>query len=165
MAVTAEITGLRYGGRVPQSYKKLLKLRGVGPKIAHLLRSVSFGMDDTGIVVDTHVHRIATMLGWVPGGNTATPETTRVALETWVPRGEWTAFTLSVVWFGQATQRVNFEQDFYRFAKEQQQGGDSEEEASSVMSTARNIVVRLKQGQALTCPWDNSARLGSGNSS
>ena len=93
LSVTAEITGPSYNGLVPQSYEELLSLRGVGPKIAHLLRSVSFGLDSTGIVVDTHVHRIATTLGWVEGG-TSTREEPRVALEKWVPSGEWTKFTL-----------------------------------------------------------------------
>ena len=53
------------GGQVPSSYEGLLALEGVGPKIAHLMRSVAFGESDAGIVVDTHVLRVATLLGWV----------------------------------------------------------------------------------------------------
>lgn len=39
----------------------------------------------TGIGVDTHVHRIANRLKWVPKP-TKSPEETRVALESWLPR-------------------------------------------------------------------------------
>ena len=39
----------------------------------------------TGIGVDTHVHRIANRLKWVPKP-TRSPEETRVILESWLPR-------------------------------------------------------------------------------
>ena len=42
---------MRHGGRVPFSYSDLIALYGVGPKIAHLMRSVAFGHNGTGIVV------------------------------------------------------------------------------------------------------------------
>ena len=91
--------------RVPSDYSSLVALPGVGPKIAHLMRSVAFGVDETGIVVDTHVSRIATRLGWVActaqGKARGGAEGARRALEAWVPRGEWMAFTLAVVGFGQ----------------------------------------------------------------
>ena len=87
--------------RVPSDYKSLIALPGVGPKIAHLMRSVAFGVDETGIVVDTHVAKIATRLRWVPPRPRGGAEGIRKSLEVWVPRGEWTAFTLSVVGFGQ----------------------------------------------------------------
>mmetsp|Transcript_764 Transcript_764/g.1661 ORF Transcript_764/g.1661 Transcript_764/m.1661 type:complete len:669 (+) Transcript_764:184-2190(+) len=54
----------KWGGKVPEEYRDLISLPGVGPKIANLMRSVSFGRSDAGIVVDTHVHRIASLLGW-----------------------------------------------------------------------------------------------------
>ena len=43
---------------------------GVGPKIANLMLSVAFGEadgDGAGIVVDTHVNRVARQLGWASG--------------------------------------------------------------------------------------------------
>ena len=60
----AERARRRGGGGVPTSYEGLLEMEGVGPKIAHLMRSVAFGEGDAGIVVDTHVLRVATRLGW-----------------------------------------------------------------------------------------------------
>jgi hypothetical protein len=54
----------RFGGRVPEDIASLETLPGVGPKISRLLASVAFGRTDGGIVVDTHVHRVAGRLGW-----------------------------------------------------------------------------------------------------
>jgi endonuclease-3 len=41
-----------------------------------------------GIGVDVHVHRISHRLGWLPY-DTKTPEQTRLALESWLPRDLW----------------------------------------------------------------------------
>ena len=46
---------VRASGRVPCSYEGLVALPGVGAKIGHLMRSVAFSDDGSGIVVDTHV--------------------------------------------------------------------------------------------------------------
>jgi endonuclease III len=51
-----------------------------------------------GIGVDTHVHRIANLLGWV---NTTTPEKTRVQLEGWLPTEYWAQVNVLLVGFGQ----------------------------------------------------------------
>lgn len=91
---------------VPSSYEALVELPGVGPKIANLMLSVAFGEaggDGAGIVVDTHVHRVARQLGWASGRGGA--EATRRQLEQWVPRGTWADFTTAVVGFGQLVQR------------------------------------------------------------
>lgn len=93
---------VRHNGRVPSTYDGLLALEGVGPKIAHLMRSVAFGQSDAGIVVDTHVHRVAARLGWVDAPTAAAgPEAVRSSLEAWVPLEERVAFSLNVVGFGQ----------------------------------------------------------------
>ena len=91
---------------VPCSYEALVELPGVGPKIANLMLSVAFGEadgDGAGIVVDTHVNRVARQLGWASGRGGA--EATRHQLERWVPRGTWADFTTAVVGFGQLVQR------------------------------------------------------------
>jgi endonuclease III len=48
--------------------------------------------------VDTHVHRIANLLKWV---DAATPEKTRVALESWLPTEYWGPINPLLVGFGQ----------------------------------------------------------------
>ncbi|PWZ43629.1 Endonuclease III 1, chloroplastic [Zea mays] len=54
----------RFGGDIPDSLNELLALRGVGPKMAHLVMSIAW-KNTQGICVDTHVHRISNRLGWV----------------------------------------------------------------------------------------------------
>lgn len=51
-----------HGGEVPREMEKLTALPGVGRKTANVIRGVAFGEAD-GVVVDTHVKRIAKRLG------------------------------------------------------------------------------------------------------
>ena len=53
-----------YDGKVPNSLKDLLKLRGVGRKTATAVLANAFGIIDQGITVDTHMMRITKRLGW-----------------------------------------------------------------------------------------------------
>jgi endonuclease III len=50
-----------FDGRVPTSIEDLTTLPGVGRKTANVVRGVAFGLAD-GVVVDTHVKRIARRL-------------------------------------------------------------------------------------------------------
>ncbi len=52
----------RHGGEVPRDPEALTALPGVGRKTANVVRGVVFGEAD-GVVVDTHVKRIAKRLG------------------------------------------------------------------------------------------------------
>jgi len=52
----------RHGGEVPSAMADLLELPGVARKTANVVRGVAFGLAD-GVVVDTHVRRIAGRLG------------------------------------------------------------------------------------------------------
>ncbi|MBC7287649.1 MAG: endonuclease III [Armatimonadetes bacterium] len=55
----------QFGGRVPDNMDDLLKLPGVSRKTANVVLTAGFGVP-SGIVVDTHVHRVAIRLGLVP---------------------------------------------------------------------------------------------------
>ena len=150
--VTSAVLG-RFGGDVPRTYKGLVSLPGVGPKIAHLMSSVAFGAGDgTGIVVDTHVHRVARKLGWVDAEEATRrgPEETRKQLEHWVPRGEWTDFSLAVVGFGQFTQRAGqWWRDFLLFVAREHGGEDSPQS-----ELAASIVARMKDElEEEACAW------------
>ena len=85
-----------YGGKVPRSIEELLNLPGVGRKTANLVLTVGFG--DYGICVDTHVHRISNLWGYVA---TRTPEETEFALRKKLPRRHWKTFNDILVTFGQ----------------------------------------------------------------
>jgi endonuclease-3 len=52
----------RHGGEVPRDMDALTALPGVGRKTANVVRGIAFGEAD-GVVVDTHVKRIAFRLG------------------------------------------------------------------------------------------------------
>jgi len=53
----------KHDGQVPTDFEALLALPGVGRKTANVLMGVGFGVP-TGVVVDTHVQRVAQRLGW-----------------------------------------------------------------------------------------------------
>jgi len=95
-----------YGGSVPADFDKLILLPGVGPKMANLVMSCAFGKS-SGICVDTHVHRISSVLGWGCTKCKPTcknPEHTRQVLENWVPHEMWREFTYMLVGLGQMQQ-------------------------------------------------------------
>ncbi|MDP1710149.1 MAG: endonuclease III [bacterium] len=73
-----------YGGVVPKTREELMKLPGVGRKTANLVLNRAFGIP--AIAVDTHVHRISNLLGWV---NTKTPEQTEKELIKVLPKKYW----------------------------------------------------------------------------
>ncbi|MDR1728078.1 MAG: endonuclease III [Acidobacteriota bacterium] len=85
-----------FGGSVPRSLDDLLTLPGVGRKTANLVLTVGFG--DYGICVDTHVHRIFNLWGYVA---TKTPEETEFALRAKLPRKHWIPINDILVAFGQ----------------------------------------------------------------
>lgn len=88
-----------YQDDIPATIEELVKLPGVGPKMAHITMNVAWNKL-SGIGVDTHVHRISNRLGWVKKA-TSIPEQTRIALESWLPREEWSEINVLLVGFGQ----------------------------------------------------------------
>nr|XP_015215439.1 PREDICTED: endonuclease III-like protein 1 [Lepisosteus oculatus] len=96
---TTEILQNQYDGDIPDNVADLIRLPGIGPKMAHLIMNIAW-RKVSGIGVDTHVHRIANRLGWVKK-STKTPEETRVALEDWLPRDLWSEINWLLVGFGQ----------------------------------------------------------------
>jgi endonuclease-3 len=69
---------------VPKTREELEKLPGVGRKTANLTLNRAFGIP--AIAVDTHVHRISNLLGWV---KTKTPEQTEKELTKIIPVKYW----------------------------------------------------------------------------
>lgn len=85
-----------FGGKVPQSMDEILTLPGVARKTANVVLGTAFGMS-TGVVVDTHVFRIARRLKLSEG---KTPENVEQDLIRIVPKERWIAFSHQVIWFG-----------------------------------------------------------------
>jgi endonuclease-3 len=74
-----------FNGKIPNTREGLMKLPGVGRKTANLVLNRAFGKP--AIAVDTHVHRISNILGWV---NTKAPEKTELELMKILPKKYWT---------------------------------------------------------------------------
>jgi endonuclease III len=73
-----------FKGIVPSTREELVTLPGVGRKTANLVLNRAFGIP--AIAVDTHVHRITNLLGWV---KTRTPEQTEKELIKILPKKYW----------------------------------------------------------------------------
>ncbi len=84
-----------YGGIVPKTLEELVKLPGVGRKTANVVLGAAFGIP--GIVVDTHVSRIAGRLGFTAQSDPAKIEQDLMKL---IPKKDWSDFSLLLVYFG-----------------------------------------------------------------
>lgn len=93
----AQICERDYNGDIPRTLEDLLKLRGVGMKMATLCMGSAWN-EQIGIGVDVHVHRISNRLGWV---NTKNPDATEVELQKVFPKELWEPLNETIVGFGQ----------------------------------------------------------------
>ncbi|KAJ2608322.1 alpha,alpha-trehalase nth1 [Coemansia sp. RSA 1365] len=93
----------QYDGDIPRTVPQLLSLPGVGPKMAYIAMHAAW-QDTQGIGVDTHVLRITHRLGWVEE-SAKSPEATRHALESWMPRSLWREINPLLVGLGQTVCR------------------------------------------------------------
>ncbi len=87
-----------FGGKVPGRMEDLLSLPGVARKTANVVLGVWFGKAE-GVVVDTHVFRIAHRLGLAPKKNPARTEARLMAL---LPRTHWVAFSHRIILHGRS---------------------------------------------------------------
>lgn len=87
----------RFGGQIPSPMEDLVTLPGVGRKTANVLRGHVFG--EPGMVVDTHVRRLARRLGLSRHGD---PDKIERDLCELVPPAEWTAFSMRLILHGRA---------------------------------------------------------------
>lgn len=76
----------RHGGEIPSTMDELTALPGVGRKTANVILGNAFGQNE-GVVVDTHVTRLANRLGLTTQQDAVKIETDLMRL---VPRERWT---------------------------------------------------------------------------
>lgn len=86
----------RHGGQVPRTMEELTALDGVGRKTANVVLGNAFGLNE-GIVVDTHVRRVAQRLGLTRQKD---PDKIEQELMQQVPRDQWTQFSHWLIWHG-----------------------------------------------------------------
>lgn len=89
-----------YDGQIPDEIDDLVKLPGVGRKTANLVRAVAFNLP--AICVDTHVHRIMNIWGYV---DTKNPLETEMALRNKLPQKYWIPVNSVLVSWGQSVCR------------------------------------------------------------
>jgi endonuclease-3 len=97
-ACCAELVA-RYGGEVPADMAALVRLPGVGRKTANVILGNAFEMAE-GIVVDTHVRRLAGRLGLTQHRD---PDKIEQDLLQVVPREDWVAIGHLLIVHGRRT--------------------------------------------------------------
>ncbi len=88
----------RFNEQVPQTMEELLTLPGVGRKTANVILGNAFGRP--GIVVDTHVKRVAKRLGLTKSDN---PDRVEEDLQQLMPRSQWTTVSQRLLLHGRYT--------------------------------------------------------------
>ena len=85
-----------FGGEVPQTLAELITIPGAARKTANVVLGVCFGKAE-GVVVDTHVFRIARRLELAKGD---TPEKVEQELMQVLPRERWIGFSHQIIQHG-----------------------------------------------------------------
>lgn len=89
----------RFGGEVPQTVAELVTLPGVARKTANVVLNTVWDIP-SGIIVDTHVQRLAPRMGL---SRQSKPEDIERDLMAIVPEDQWTYFGPAMVLFGRYT--------------------------------------------------------------
>jgi endonuclease-3 len=86
----------RHGSEVPRTMEEMLDLPGVARKTANVVLGTAYGLA-TGVVVDTHVHRLSRRLGLTREDDPKKIERDLMAL---LPEEEWVGFAHRLIWHG-----------------------------------------------------------------
>lgn len=86
----------KHGGAVPRTMDELHALDGVGRKTANVVLGNAFATN-VGVVVDTHVTRLANRLGLTKQSDAVKIEQDLMTL---VPQEQWTLFSHWLIWHG-----------------------------------------------------------------
>ena len=85
-----------FNGQVPQSMEQLLTLPGVARKTANVVLGTAFGIA-SGVVVDTHVTRLAQRLDLTKNEDPKKIEQDLMAV---IPQDRWILFSHQLIWHG-----------------------------------------------------------------
>lgn len=96
---TARAIVERHGGEVPRELDALVKLPGVARKTANVVLGTAYGIA-SGVVVDTHVERVATRLGFV---DVEGPVAIEQMLMARVPKKRWVLLAHQLILHGRQT--------------------------------------------------------------
>ncbi len=85
----------RFGGEIPDRMEDLVTIPGVGRKTANVILGHVFGRP--GMVVDTHVRRLARRMGFT---RNADPVKIEADLQRLMPPAQWTPFSMRLILHG-----------------------------------------------------------------
>jgi endonuclease III len=93
---TATMIVEKFGGEVPRTLAELVTLPGVARKTASVVLGTAYGLAE-GVVVDTHVQRLAMRLGL-----TRSPDVKKIELDLMkvIPHENWIRFSHQLIWHG-----------------------------------------------------------------
>lgn len=86
----------KFGGEVPRTMEEILTLPGVARKTANVVLGTAYGIP-SGIVVDTHVQRIANRLDLTRNEDPKKIEQDLIQL---IPKEKWIQFSHQIIWHG-----------------------------------------------------------------
>ncbi len=86
----------KFGGQVPRTMEEMLTLPGVARKTANVVLGTAYGIP-SGIVVDTHVQRLANRLDLTRNED---PKKIEQDLMQVIPRDKWIKFSHQIIWHG-----------------------------------------------------------------
>jgi len=88
-----------HGGELPRTLADLIELPGIGRKTGNVILGNAFGIDE-GVVVDTHVKRLAGRMGLT---RETTPEKVERDLMEVFPRERWTPLSHLLIFHGRGS--------------------------------------------------------------
>ncbi len=86
----------KHRGKLPRTMEEMIRIPGVGRKTANVVLGNAFGVTE-GIAVDTHVFRLARVLGL---SNGKTPEAVERDLMRLFPKKDWFPLTYYLIEYG-----------------------------------------------------------------
>jgi len=92
----ARVIKTRFGGQVPRTMEDILQIPGVGRKTANIVLGAGYGVVE-GIAVDTHVRRLARVLGLTAETD---PDKIEQDLMRLIPKSEWMEFSCRLIEYG-----------------------------------------------------------------
>lgn len=94
----------KFGGQVPKTMEELLTLPGVARKTANVVLGTAFGIA-SGVVVDTHVQRLAERLDL---SKNTDPKKIEQDLMKIIPQEKWIIFAHQLIWHGRRVCRARY---------------------------------------------------------
>ena len=92
----ADIVAEKYKGKLPETMDELVQLPFIGRKTANVILQEAFGKSE-GVVVDTHVRRLANLLGLTKNQDPVKIEKDLMEI---IPQKNWREFALGLIWYG-----------------------------------------------------------------